>query len=121
MRADYSERMTPQDFITKWGPGGPAFDLNERQGAQPHFIDLRQLLGVPTPGSAGDYIFEQGTLVLGEARGYADVFYRDHFAWENKALDLAVAQAYGWSDYTAAMSDEEILKRLLALNLERCE
>ena len=22
--------MTPQQFITKWGPGGPAFDLNER-------------------------------------------------------------------------------------------
>lgn len=39
--------MTPQDFIAKWGPGGPAFDLNERQGAQPHFIDLCQLLGVP--------------------------------------------------------------------------
>ena len=33
--------MTPQEFITKWGPGGPAFELNERQGAQPHFIDLR--------------------------------------------------------------------------------
>ncbi len=75
-----SPQMTPQQFIAKWGPGGPAFELNERQGAQPHFIDLCQLLGVPTPGSAGDYIFEQDTLVLGEARGYADVFYRDHFA-----------------------------------------
>jgi hypothetical protein len=53
--------MTPQQFIAKWGPGGPAFDLNERQGAQ----------------------------------------------------------AYGWADYTATMPDEEILKRLLALNLER--
>jgi hypothetical protein len=41
---------------------------------------------VPTPGSAGDYLFEQDTLVLGEARGYADVFKRNHFAWENKAL-----------------------------------
>jgi len=39
--------MTPQQFIAKWGPGGP------------------------TPGSAGDYLFEQDTLVLGEARGYA--------------------------------------------------
>ena len=58
--------MTPQQFIAKWGPGGPAFDLNERQGAQPHFMDLCALLGVPTPGSAGDYIFEQDTLVLGE-------------------------------------------------------
>ncbi|MCM2294873.1 hypothetical protein [Rhodoferax sp.] len=48
--------MTPQDFIAKWGPGGSGFDLNERQGAQAHFIDLCQLLGVPTPGSAGDYM-----------------------------------------------------------------
>jgi hypothetical protein len=34
-------------------------------------------------------------------------------------LDIAVAHAYGWSDYTADMPDEEILKRLLALNLVR--
>jgi hypothetical protein len=32
---------------------------------------------------------------------------------------MAVAQAYGWADYAADMPDEEILKRLLALNLER--
>ena len=37
----------------------------------------------------------------------------------HKALDEAVAAAYGWADYTADMPDEEILKRLLALNLER--
>ena len=73
--------MTPQEFIAKWGPGGPAYGLNEKQGAQAHFIDLCQLLGVPTPGSDTDYIFEQDTLILGAARGYADVFMRDHFAW----------------------------------------
>ena len=37
----------------------------------------------------------------------------------HKALDMAVARAYGWNDYTADMVDEEILKRLLALNLKR--
>ncbi len=37
----------------------------------------------------------------------------------HQALDAAVAQAYGWSDYQPAMPDEHILKRLLALNLER--
>ncbi|MDP1529469.1 MAG: hypothetical protein Q8M05_08820 [Rhodoferax sp.] len=102
--------MTPQDFITKWGPGGPAFELNERQGAQPHFMDLCQLLGVPTPGSAGDYIFEQDTLVLGEARGYADVFMRNHFAWENKApgknLDTALKQLL---TYSLALSNPPLL------------
>lgn len=37
----------------------------------------------------------------------------------HKALDAAVAAAYGWADYTPDMPDQEILKRLLALNLER--
>jgi type II restriction/modification system DNA methylase subunit YeeA len=37
----------------------------------------------------------------------------------HRALDAAVAAAYGWHDYTPAMPDEEVLKRLLALNLER--
>ncbi len=37
----------------------------------------------------------------------------------HKSLDAAVAAAYGWTDYTPAMPDEEILRRLLALNLAR--
>jgi len=43
-------------------------------------------------------------------------------AWLTMAhqqLDAAVAAAYGWTDYSAAMPDDEILKRLLALNLAR--
>jgi hypothetical protein len=48
--------------------------------------------------------------------------YNQRPAWldaAHKALDLAVAAAYGWADYSADMPDEEILKRLLALNLAR--
>ena len=30
-----------------------------------------------------------------------------------------MAAAYGWTDYTPEMPDDEILRRLLALNLER--
>jgi hypothetical protein len=93
--------MTPQEFFAQWGLGGPSYSLNERQGAQSHFIDLCRLLGVPAPGSDPDYIFEQDTLVLGAARGYADVFKRNHFAWENKAprvnLDSALKQLLGYS------------------------
>lgn len=43
-------------------------------------------------------------------------------AWLSMAhqqLDQAVAAAYDWTDYTPAMPDDEILKRLLALNLAR--
>jgi hypothetical protein len=39
----------------------------------------------------------------------------------HKTLDQAVAEAYGWTDYTPQWSDEEILRRLLALNLERAK
>ena len=37
----------------------------------------------------------------------------------HQALDAAVAAAYGWADYTPAMPEDEILRRLLALNLAR--
>jgi hypothetical protein len=48
--------------------------------------------------------------------------YNQRPAWldaAHQALDAAVAAAYGWTDYTADLPDEEILKRLLALNLAR--
>ena len=48
--------------------------------------------------------------------------YNQRPAWladAHSALDAAVAAAYGWTDYSAAMTDNEILARLLALNLER--
>lgn len=40
-------------------------------------------------------------------------------AQAHQALDAAVAAAYGWADYAPTMADEEILRRLLALNLGR--
>jgi hypothetical protein len=48
--------------------------------------------------------------------------YNQRPAWLDQAhqvLDRAVAEAYGWADYTGAMADEEILRRLLKLNMER--
>ena len=107
--------MNFTDFYAKWGAGGTAASLNERQAAQSHFLDLCDLLGVSKPGSSrqdgeSDYIFEQDTLLLGEARGYADVFKRGHFAWENKApgkdLDKALKQLLG---YSLALSNPPLL------------
>lgn len=37
----------------------------------------------------------------------------------HRELDAAVAAAYRWTDYTPEMPDDEILRRLLVLNLER--
>jgi hypothetical protein len=40
-------------------------------------------------------------------------------AQAHEALDAAVAAAYGFTDWTPAMPDDEILRRLLALNRAR--
>lgn len=48
--------------------------------------------------------------------------YNQRPAWlthAHETLDAAVATDYGWADYTRAMPDEEILKRLLKLDSER--
>ena len=81
--------MQAQAFIRKWAPGGPAAGLNERAGAQAHFIDLCRVLGVPEPADPDDYCFERGLIKTGSAAlrtdGFADVWKRGHFAWEYKA------------------------------------
>ena len=46
------------EFIAKWGPGGPAYGLNEEQGAQQHFLELCAVLGVGAPHGGDDYLFE---------------------------------------------------------------
>ena len=48
--------------------------------------------------------------------------YNERPAWlaqAHEVLDAAVAAAYGWAEYTTQMADEEIRRRLLALNRER--
>jgi hypothetical protein len=85
--------LQAQEFIRKWRAGSPAHELNERAGAQAHFIDLCRVLGVPEPGDPQAYCFERGVARtggvtgLGRQRtdGFADVWMKGHFAWEYKA------------------------------------
>lgn len=77
--------LTPAAFVEKWGPGGTASRLNERAGAQPHFLDLCRLLGVDEPTDPDNYCFERGLWGVTKGRRYADVWMRGHFAWEYKA------------------------------------
>lgn len=106
--------ITPQSFIAKWGAPngvpGPAYALNEEQGAQSHFLDLCELLNVPKPGSAPGYLFEEKSNIIGGKTGYADVFMRGVFAWENKApgknLDAALKQLL---TYSLALENPPIL------------
>ena len=81
--------MTPADFIAAWRDN----PLSERAGAQPFFLDLCELLGVGKPNDPEHYCFERGAMRTGAGRGWADVWKRGCFAWENKAPggDLAAA------------------------------
>lgn len=84
--------MTPAEFIAKWKDN----KLSERAGAQAHFLDLCDLLGVEKPSDPDNYTFERGLKRTGAGRGWADVWKRHCFAWEYKGphgnLDLALKQ-----------------------------
>ncbi|PXW67131.1 DNA methyltransferase [Methylobacterium sp. B4] len=76
--------MTPQQFIERWKPVA----LSERAAAQSHFNDLCRLLDHPTPVEADPrgerFTFEKGLQKSGGGLGFADVWKREHFAWEYK-------------------------------------
>jgi hypothetical protein len=81
---------------------------------------------LPNPPPVGE-----GVNVVGNLTYAADLqkrtltnLYNARPAWldnAHKILDAAVAKAYGWDDYTPEMPDEEVLRRLLVLNLARAK
>ncbi len=98
--------MTPAQFIARWQNN----KLNERAGAQGHFDDLCDLLGVDKPRDADNYCFERGAKKAGGGDGWADVWKRNHFAWENKKpgrdLDKALKQL---TDYSLQLENPPLL------------
>ena len=81
--------MTPEAFIALWKDN----PLTERAGAQAWFDDLCDLLGVEKPRDPENYCFERGARKSGGGDGWADVWMRARFGWENKrpGRDLAAA------------------------------
>jgi hypothetical protein len=73
-----------EESIKKWRKA----ELKERSASQEHFIDLSRLLDEKTPAEADPkgewYCLEAGALKSGGGEGFADVWMRDHFAWESK-------------------------------------
>ena len=72
--------MTPAQFIAKWKDN----PLSERAGSQAFFLDLCSMLGVEPPNDPDSYCFERGASRTGAGHGWADVWKRGHFGWENK-------------------------------------
>lgn len=98
--------MTPAQFIARWQNN----KLTERAGAQAHFDDLCELLGVDKPRDHENYCFERGAKKSGGGDGWADVWKRNHFAWENKKpgrdLDKALKQL---TDYALQLENPPLL------------
>jgi hypothetical protein len=87
--------MTAQRFQQKWR----GVTLTERSASQSHFNDLCHMLGVPTPTDADPngvfYTFERGAEKSDGQKGWADVWFRNHFAWEYKGHHANLKKAYG--------------------------
>ena len=81
--------MTPEQFIAAWKDN----PLTERAGAQQWFSDLCDLLGVDQPRDADHYCFERGAKKSGGGDGWADVWKRGCFGWENKKPGRNLAAA----------------------------
>ncbi len=101
--------MTPAEFVQKWA----ASKGGERSVSQEHFIDLCRLLNEKTPNEAdpsGDiYAFEKGALKP-DGEGFADVWLKDHFAWEYKGKRKDLAAAYKQvCDYREALGNPPLL------------
>ena len=98
--------MTPEQFIALW-KNNP---LTERAGAQAHFDDLCDLLGVAKPRDPENYCFERGAKKSTGGDGWADVWKRGHFGWENKkpGRDLAAALKQ-LTDYALQLDNPPLL------------
>jgi len=91
--------MTPDEFIATWTKN----DLTERAGAQGFIEDLCELLKLEKPRDSETFCYEKGAVKDSGRRGWADVWKKDHFAWENKKprsdLKKALAQLREYAGY----------------------
>src|ERR1035441_6416779 len=107
------------EFVHRWKINSQS----ERASAQSHFIDLCEVLGEKPP-AAGDssgerYAFEKYVGKTRGGKGFADVWLRDHFAWEYKGKDKNLAKAYDQlNDYREELGNPPLL---VVCDLERFE
>ena len=76
--------MTPDEFVNKWA----ANTRSEQAASKEHFVNLCDLLEVPTPNSdatGASYAFEKGAKKAAGTAGWADVWRRGCFGWEYKS------------------------------------
>lgn len=107
--------VTPEQFIATWKNNS----LTEKGGAQPHFEDLCRLLRVEPPRQYGEYCYEQDLRKMHGGNGFADVWKRGCFAWENKGPDKDLGPALmQLKNYAGALDNPPVL---VVCNRERIE
>lgn len=132
----FPEDLTPRDTAPGGGRGAPpcmapeivaaniaaaARRLNELRENWLNPPEWTERIAEVVPGYPDRLVAKPGHEAELKKRTLTNL-YNARPAWldnAHQALDAAVAAAYGWHDYTPAMPDEEILRRLLALNLAR--
>jgi hypothetical protein len=86
--------LTVAEFVHRWKINSQT----ERASAQSHFRDLCEVLGEKSPAESDPtgerYAFEKRVSKTRGGKGFADVWLRDHFAWEYKAKDKSLQKAY---------------------------
>lgn len=102
--------MSPNDFVAKW----KAVNQTERAVAQAFFLDLCELLEEPKPQDADPsgtwYCFEKGATKTTGSDGWADVWKRGYFAWENKGKHKDLDKAYvQLQQYAVALENPPLL------------
>jgi hypothetical protein len=78
----YPMSLSVAEFANRW----KIFSQSENSGSQTHFVDLCDMIGEKHPAasdSSGErYAFEKYVGKTRGGKGFADVWMRDHFAWE---------------------------------------
>lgn len=124
----FPEGLAPADTAAGWPKTAPAKAVAQ---AAKQLEELRQnwlnppewveAVPEPVPGYPARIVAKPGREPLLQKRTLTNL-YNERPSWLSQAhrdLDAAVAAAYGWTDYDPAMPEDEILRRLLALNLAR--
>ena len=102
--------LTVADFVHRWKINSQS----ERASAQSHFRDLCEMLGEKSPAEsdpAGErYAFEKQVSKTRGGSGFADVWLRDHFAWEYKTKHKNLQKAYEQlNDYREDLGNPPLL------------
>jgi hypothetical protein len=88
------QTISANEFIERWR----GISLTERAACQSHFIDICALIGHATPVELDPdglfFTFEKGAAKSTGGDGWADVWFRGHFAWEYKGQKANLDKAY---------------------------